>query len=511
MTTEHGVISSFQQRRQLEEAVASMAATRSDRELRQFTADLVAAYPQTMLMATLVRHLGASNSQLRGGLGHLAAQLPHDDAVNTLRQIVADRQRPAIERTTAALIMDRYLNAPAPAALMADLAGDDEAPFQSLLDAVEEGRSNRYILLEYVMQMQQHPAETAFMVMGMIDRLPSADRSELLRLIAQDARLPVARAALDRLGLLAADEPSALRALHTLQFALPPARADQVERTLRKLQFGGRRYTPPTPTGWRALVTPPDAGGFLSVWFVHPATGDASDGVLLGFVLSLFTGMLQFSGGEEMEAALLPEVHALGDVFKVEVGRGALLTMQETPFDLGRWLLRTALAVHWAREQVQPLPNEYYLYNDRLWEYTAPQIDAALAQRWTAPTAPPDAIPDPDALGEAAEALMDHPAMQGWLLWSLALWETVEPSARQRHSPGTLVRLVLRELAEAPEKDDLLQAMATGLRALSLWFASSGDNLHADRAGLFVRWFARLPVAENPLLELLLLRGLQIM
>jgi hypothetical protein len=93
----------------------------------------------------------------------------------------------------------------------------------------------------------------------------------------------------------------------------------------------------------------------------------------------------------------------------------------------------------------------------------------------------------------------------------LALWETVEPSARQRHSPGTLVRLVLRELAEAPEKDDLLQAMATGLRALSLWFASSGDDQHADRAGLFVRWFARLPVAENPLLELLLLRGLQIM
>ena len=197
--------------------------------------------------ATLVRHLSASNSQLRGGLGHLAAQFPHDDAVNTLRQVVADRQRPAIERTTAALIMDRYLNAPAPAALMADLAGDDEAPFQSLLEAVEEGRSNRYILLEYVMQMQQHPAETAFMVMGMIDRLPSADRSELLRLIAQDARLPVARAALDRRGLLAADEPSALRALHTLQFALPPTHADQVERTLRKLQFGGRRYTPPAP------------------------------------------------------------------------------------------------------------------------------------------------------------------------------------------------------------------------------------------------------------------------
>ena len=81
---------------------------------------------------------------------------------------------------------------------------------------------------------------------------------------------------------------------------------------------------------------------------------------------------------------------------------------------------------------------------------------------------------------------------------------------RQRHAPGTLVRLVLRELADAPEKDGLLRAMSTGLRAMSLWFASAGDARHADYAALMARWFERLPVGENPLLELLLLRGLQI-
>jgi hypothetical protein len=510
MTEDHGVISSFQQRRQLEDAIAHLATTTTDRELRSSVTALATAYPQAMLMAALVRNLGSSNSQLRGGLGYLAAQLPHDDAVNLLRQVVADRQRSPLERNTAALIMDRYLNAPAPGALLADLADDDEAPYQSLLEAVEEGRSNRYVLLEYVLQMQQHPAETAFMVMGLVDRLPAADRIELLRLMAQDARLPVVRAALDRLGLLAADEPRALRALHTLQFALPPARAEQVERLIRKLQFGGRRYTPPAADGWRALVTPPDAGGFLSIWLIQPTTGAADDGVLLGFVVSLFTGTMQFSGGVDMDAALFPPRHALGDVFKVEMGNGARLTMQEAAFDLGRWFLRTALTVHWAREQVQPLPEEYQLYNDLLWEFAAPQLDAALALRWAAGAAP-DALPDPDTLNAAASALMEEPAMQSWLVWSVALWETVAPTARRRHAPEMLVRLVLRELAEAPEKDDLLRAMATGLRALALWFASANRMAAADQAGLFAAWFERLPVGDNPLLELLLLRGLQTM
>ena len=509
MTEEHGVISSFQQRRQLETAIASFASTTSDRDLRQRAAELASAYPTAMLQAALVRNLGTSNSQLRGGLGYLAAQLPHDDAVNTLRQVVADRRRSAVERTTAALLMERFLEAPAPAALLADLAGDDAAPYQSLLEAVEEGRGNRYVLLEYVQQMQQHPAETAFMVMGLIDRLPPADRSELLRLIAQDERLPVARAALDRLSILAGEEPGALRALHTLQFALPPARAEQATRALRKLQFSGRRYLPPAADGWRALVAPPDAGGFLSVWFVRGASAAGDDGILLGFVISLFTGLVQFSGGEEMEASLLPPVHKAGEIFKMEMGRSALLTLQECTFDLGRWLLHTTLSVHWSREQAAPLPQEYFLYNDLLWEYAAPQLDAALASRWAEDA--PAALPRADVLSEAAEFLVDHPVMRNWLRWSVALWESVEPSARQRHAPDMLVRLVLRELADAPEKDDLLRAMATGLRGLSLWFASAGDLPHADAAQLYAQWFARLPVNENPLLELLLLRGLQIM
>ena len=101
--------------------------------------------------------------------------------------------------------------------------------------------------------------------------------------------------------------------------------------------------------------------------------------------------------------------------------------------------------------------------------------------------------------------------MQSWLVWSVALWETVAPSARRLHAPEMLVRLVLRELAEAPEKDDLLRAMATGLSALALWFASAGHLSAADRAGLFAAWFERLPAGDNPLLELLLLRGLQAM
>src|SRR5690606_1075980 len=106
--------------------------------------------------------------------------------VPPLRAVVADRQHAPLQRTTAALILERYLGETVSPVLMGDLAGSDDAAFQSLLEAIEEGRTNRHVLLEYVTQMAEHPVDVAYMVLGLLDRLAPADRVELLRLIAQD-------------------------------------------------------------------------------------------------------------------------------------------------------------------------------------------------------------------------------------------------------------------------------------------------------------------------------------
>ena len=206
MATTDGIIHSFPQRRRLEAEIAALGDTDNETALRAAVQKIVDTYPVDLLLTTVVRHLATPDSQVRGGLGLLCALLPKDEVVPTLRGVAGNRQKTPQERTTAVLIMDRYLGEPAPPALLADLAGSADVPYQSLLEAVAASRRNRHVLLEYVTQMQEHAVDTAFMVLGLIDRLPPADQVELLRLIAQDSRPQVARSALDRLANLATGE-----------------------------------------------------------------------------------------------------------------------------------------------------------------------------------------------------------------------------------------------------------------------------------------------------------------
>ena len=258
MPESNGIIHSFQQRRQLEQDLADLAATNSQAALTQGVQRMVEQYSGEVLLAAVLRHLGTSSSQLRGGLGQLCALLPlEDDGGGTARRSPAIAARRRKNAQPPPSFSTAIWSSPSPAALLADLAGTDEVPYQSLLEAVEEARQNRHVLLEYVTQMQEHPVDTAFMVLRLIDRLRPGDRAELLRLIAQDARPQVAHAAIDRLAAAAAEpggENSACAACTRLLFALAPDDAALAERHLRKLQFGGKRYQPPPAAGWQALL-----------------------------------------------------------------------------------------------------------------------------------------------------------------------------------------------------------------------------------------------------------------
>jgi hypothetical protein len=554
-----GVIHPFQQRRQLEEELDALAAIAVQAALQEAVRRLAERYPPDLLLAAILRRLGTPNSQLRGGLGLLCTLLPAAETANALRGVVGNRARPPQERTTAALILQRFLDQPAPPALLADLAGAEEAPYQSLLEAVDEGKHNRHVLLEYVTQMQEHPVDVAFMVLRLIDRLPPADGSELLRLIAHDARPQVAHAAIDRLAAAAATPggEACLRSLHTLTLALPPAGAALAARSLRKLQFSGKRYTPPAAAGWQALLGPSDPSGYASAWFVrYPLMGEggageggaagspdaADDGVWLGFVLSLRDGILQFSGSAGMQRDYLPPLATPGELVTVRTSSGQTAVLLAIPFELGRWLLQQALAAHWrqasgpaanapagsgaAPPAAQPtLPGEYALYNDLLWQFAAPdpaQLPADLAA-WVARTAAGDSaapsqgvtppVTPPVTAQQAAAAaavLVQDAAMEGWLRWAFATWQNVKYRSQQTPEvpPATLVSLLLRELGRLPDHRLLLGAMAAGLRLQTLWYAAAGDPANAERAALLARVTANWPVIENPLIAGLLERGL---
>ena len=467
-----------------------------------------------MVQASVLKALGTPNSQVRGGLGHLCTLLPPDELVPALRSVAGSRQKTPQERTTAVLILERFLGETVPAGLLGDLAGSDDVAFQSLLEAIEAGRRNRHVLLEYVTQMQQHGVDVAFMVLDLIDRLLLIDRIELLRLIAQDARPQVAKSALDRLAILAGadDTGSALRALHILRFALPPTLASQAERSLRKQQFSGRRYAAPATNGWRALLSPADPGGYVTLWIVRePAEATADDGVLLGFVLSLHEGILQFSGTEDMRRSYLPASHPVGELVPVSSGGEETTVLLESPLDVGRWLVQSAQEIKWQRGEPQPLGGEYALYNDLIWQFDAPHLPPALEELWSQPAVAENDRPDRAALTAAAAALVSHPAMQGWRQWSVAVWASLQPlpDAPRSLAPSALVIVLFRELSQLPDHGELLHAMQVGLRVQALWFAIAGDRPDADRALLLARWIDRLPITENPWLEALLEMGLR--
>jgi hypothetical protein len=469
---------------------------------------LLREHPADLLAATVIKHLDTPNSQLRGGLGHIASLLPSEEIAPLLRSAAANRGNAAQMRVTAALILERFLGESLSPAILNDLSQTNEVAFQSLREAVEEGTHNRHILWEYVTQMHQTNEQIALMVLDLAGRLEADDQVDFLRLLSQDEWPVVARVALPRLERLAAENKRALQALYTLRFMLAPDEAEQVTRTLRKLQFTGHRYTPPTPTGWRALMSPADIGGSYSIWFTREPTEGQIDGVLLGMVVNHRMGVLQTFGSETLPADQLPSSHPVGQLATVRTDNGQSAVLLEIPFAVARWLLAQAHAAHWAALPLRPLPGEYRLYGDRLWMFALPEVDPALAAYFSDDEA---SLPPADQLDKAATELLSHPAMAGWSFNSRSLLHSLGAAGSSLAQLPTqeVAAIMLRELSQRAEYVQLLSALSVALRAQAAWLHVAGNVESAQRAHLLARTMSQLPPTQNPLLLRLLEAGLR--
>jgi hypothetical protein len=501
---EDKIIHTFQQRRQLSQAFEQLAETETEEQLLDAVRYLVDRYPADLLATTLIKHLDTPSSQLRGGLGHIAALLPPDVVSPVLRSTVASRQNSAQVRLTAALLIERFLGEAIPPALVADLQQSNDVAMQSLQEAITEAQHNRHILLEYVSQMRQHDINIAFMVLDLIERLPASDRVEMLRLIAQDDRLPVAKEALARLEELANNPTvgqNVLRALHTLRLHLPASLAESVQRILRKLQFSGKRYQPPASDGWRALLSPSDAAGNQAIWFVYLESPTTATGVIIGVVINSEHGLLQAFGGDRMAREHLPPAHAIGTLVPVKTDQGDSAILLEAPFDFARWRLEAALTAHWQLEEPRPLPAEYRLYHDLIWQFDQPVASPELAAYFE-PPAPDAPLPDVNTLDEAALGLMAHPAMDEWIVQNRLLARTIQISDSDLAEKDVLelAALILLELDQRPERVPLLQGLAQGLSAQAAWLHIGRHLTAAASALLLAHASLRVPPSHNPLL-----------
>ncbi|MEZ4865915.1 MAG: hypothetical protein R3C14_31665 [Caldilineaceae bacterium] len=493
------IINTFQQRRQLDQAFADLAQTQNEAELVQAARQIAHSFPVDLVLTALVKYLDTGNSQIRGGLGHVAALLPADEVLPALRNVAAKRQLAPQARLNAASIAQRFLGVELPAALLADLTDTEEIAFQSLREALDEAQRNRYVLLEYVTQMQEHGEEIAAMVMGLLERVEPAERVELLRLIAQDERPRVARGALTRLERLALSEemPQAVRALYTLQAALAEDLAEETARSLRKVRFSGKVYHPTSTTGWRALLSPADPNSSQSVWLLYRPDTAQSNGILLGFARSEGVGMSQFFGTEVIDRTLLPPAQPVGEMVTVTMDNGRTATMLEAPFDYGRWLLQRAIAHMQAVSGKQPLPGEYKLYNDLIWQFAPPAVEPALLAIWHSSTTEKPSPVDAETLATYTTELFHHPVMANWQLRNWALM----PNSAQLALPlPDLVAALLGQIAKSSEGLQLGQALAAGLRAQAAWLQIAQQPTLAAHALLLAEHLPHLSITANPVL-----------
>lgn len=502
------IINTFQQRRQLEDQINALAQTETEAELLSGVRAVANQYPTEMVLQALVRHLDTNDSQLRGGLGHLATLLPPDETASALRSAAANRQNDPATRLNAALILEKFLGQEAPTALLSDLQDTDDIAFQSLREAVEFGQRNRHVLLEYVMQMRDESEEVALVVLEQTRRLPDAERLELLRLIAQDDRPRVARAGLRELEHISPEEAgdALARALHTLQFTLPPDLAQQASRQLRKLQFSGHGYKPPQPAAWRALLSPAEASGNQAVWLIHTPTDGAHRGLFLNLVVNLNTGILASYGNENLESGDLPAPHPVGELVSVDTVNNQTAVLLEAPFDYGRWLVQQALTVHWAGRAWQPLFGEYTLYNDLIWQFDEPAVADEVAALVGAPAdADGEARPageEVDALVRITAELLEHPAMASWLVYTRMVVQTIlDDAARDSvQDADAFAAQLLQAIAQWPDHAPLFSGYQAGLRAQAGWLQIAGSERNAQHAQRLAATFAQFPPEQNPFL-----------
>ena len=414
------IIHSFQARRQLSQAFDDLAATESEAELTQFARDIAARFDDELILAELIRRLETPSSQLRGGLGWVAQLLPRQEVTTALLAQAANRQNSPQVRVTAALLLERYFEVELPAGLVSDLDGSNEVALQSLQSAIDEGRRNRFVLLEYVTQMREAEMGVGLAVIDLLSQLPPADQIDMLVIIAHDARIPVSRQAVEQLIALGKSNaaPAAARALHILSHVLPPENAELAARGIRKLQFQGVRYNPPPSFEWQALLSPVDVAGNQTIWFVNRPEGSAT-GTLLGFVINGLTGVLQMFGSDSITRAMLPETPGQGSQVLVNVGNPQPLLMLEGPPNVAHWLVQRSLDAHWRRPDAPGLSGDFELLCELLWQHE-PRLMVPEIMRYFRDAPSKDDMQDSDLaaladeLARSATDLFRQPVMLTW-------------------------------------------------------------------------------------------------
>ena len=486
------IITTFQNRLEMDAAVRSLGETSGDWELRQRAVEIAQRYGDKALPA-LVAALDTTNPQLRGGLGHLAKRLDKDAAVAALRAAALNRSLSDQARLTAITILERFLEVTPDDAMYAGMAAPEQLALRSLQEVLADAQSDRMVLFEYFRQLGQEPPDVQLTMARAARLLEGADGVELLSMFAQEPAQPVAVEALQTLGMIA--EPAAAAALQGVIPSLPPELRRQAERALQKLRLRGvavpAQRAPPDDA--RCLASAVSGEGLQMLWFFLPQADNAG-GDVLEVLVSQRQGLVAAAGRRAVEAAALPERQPQGTLLQGSADQPLLL---EAGFDYGRRRLLAALPLTWAAEQ--PTPLSYRLLGPQIWRWAKPE------------TAGP--LPDAPTVGRDDTArLLQHPAMGAWFLQSRAIYARAERVLTGSEAPTheAFTQMIAETLQEALDSGDLAPVtLRASLEAMAEWFTLANDTEHTDLALAAAQTVEEDP-ASHPLLLLMSELGLRL-
>lgn len=513
------IIHSLRERRLVEEAVAGLAAATSEAELTLEVQRIAGEHAPELVLPAIRKNLGTGSSRMRGGLGRLSALLAGPETVAMLRTEAGRRDNPTQTRLNAAMILEKFLQVEVSAGLMGDLNDPNFIVFQSLKEAVEEARSNRAVLMEYVRQMRQENLDVAHLVIDLIGQLPETDQPELLRLIAYDSRPGVGEAAVDRLSSLRGEAVGAQSAskLHTLQSTLKPELAQAAARNLRKLRLAGVHWNAQSADDWWGLISPSDLQGTQHLWFLDG--GSEFDGKLVGLRINRVAGILGAFGLESVERRNLPPSRRAGKTYSISTSPGESAVFVAIPYNYARHVLQEGLESHWRVRSERDLPGDFTLFCPLLFQCQADPISDELSSLLA--SGPELWDEEQEELSKVTASLLEHSAMAGWIL---PVGETGgDTEAIRRQLPrrevdrtgqsnlagipsevlGKLAAMVVSE--NMPQK--LVEQLQQALLAQAAWLHYAGDQGFARRSVYLSESLRRVPLHNHPLLLQMIARG----
>lgn len=453
------------ERRQIEAELQRMRYAGSEQELRRRAKEIAALGPQ--VIPAIVGNLSRADDGLLMAMGLVSTYVDRSQMVSALRQAVLQPHQTDRGRMVAITILERFLDQAPDDDLLTSVRDPEGAALAALKAVLRQFEEQPGRLGEYVESLdRQEPDVVLAMVRALhsvVDETPGA-AVECLRLMAQDVRDEIAEAALEALGTIRL--PESARALQTLIPALSPELRPTAERLLRKLRFAGVEVQPlPRPdVEWRAMASPVDGLGQQSVWFVQqdPMTGLAR---FLNVLLNDRAGAVEAAGHGQVPVHVLPPRRPTGSVHDIALPDGSTgLLMLEISFDVGRRLVRDALALN--RETQIPVAGTLRLLGAWLWSVAG------------ADDLPPSHLPDlPETEGAVrhlalqGEALLGHPAFMTWTLRSETLLRAAEAVLRQGRGLEAWLPRLAAEIVD-PGTAGLLRRR---LLAMSEWLWLAGE------------------------------------